>query len=174
MPERQTTSPATPRSPIFYARTIQILLLAIVTFTMIAATRSQYDRIGHELTCSCGCGEILAECNHVHCSYQPQMLGELRTQISTGASDQTILDWFVAKYGPIILAAPIRTGFDRVAWIVPITVFMLATIGTFAVVSLWRRRAARFASPDAIVPDLQPTTPQQSSLRDRIRQETEY
>jgi cytochrome c-type biogenesis protein CcmH/NrfF len=160
------------KGPIFWARTIQLALLCFVTFAMIGATRSQYDRVGHQLTCSCGCGEILAECNHVHCSYQPAMLSELRAQIATGATDKTILDWFVAKYGPIILAAPIRSGFDRVAWIVPLAVFLLATTGTFAIVWLWKRRALRLAGPP--IPTAINLNPEHSALRDRIRQETEY
>jgi len=163
------------RGPIFWARAMQIAVLCVVTIAMIGATRSQYDRVGHEITCSCGCGEILLECNHVHCSYFPQMLGELRAQVATGASDKTILDWFIAKYGPIILAAPIRSGFDRVAWIVPFAVFLLATTGTFAIVWLWKRRAMQFGAPvTSAIPEPQHLTTQQVALRERIRRETEY
>jgi cytochrome c-type biogenesis protein CcmH/NrfF len=169
---RGAASTIATRSPVFWARAIQIALLCAITVAMLGATQSQYTRVGHKLTCSCGCGEILLECNHVNCSYYPKMLGELRAQVATGASDQTILDWFVQKYGPIILAAPIRRGFDRVAWIVPLAIFLLATAGTFAVVWLWKRRALRLAGPAAPpIPDL---NPQHSALRDRIRRETEY
>jgi cytochrome c-type biogenesis protein CcmH/NrfF len=162
------------RGTIFWARAVQIAVLCVVAITMIGATRSQYDRIGHEINCSCGCGEILLECNHVHCSYYPAMLAELRAQVATGASDKSILDWFIAKYGPIVLAAPIRAGFDRVAWIVPLAVFLLATTGTFAIVWFWKRRALQLAAPDAAVPDFESLTPQQAALRNRIRKETEY
>ena len=31
-----------------------------------------------------------------------------------------MLNWFAAKYGATVLAAPIRGGFDNVAWIAPI------------------------------------------------------
>lgn len=162
-----------PRGPIFWARGVQICLLCIVTLTMIGATHSQYDRVGNQLMCSCGCGQILLQCNHVGCPNSPTMIRELRAQIATGAADKTIFDWFVTKYGAIILAAPIRGGFDRVAWIVPLSVFVLATIGTFAVVWFWKRRALRFAAPAATSQFDRPT-PQQAALRDRIRQETEY
>jgi cytochrome c-type biogenesis protein CcmH/NrfF len=160
------------RSPIFWARTIQLALLCVVAVAMLGAVRSQFDRIGHNLLCSCGCGQILLECNHVGCTDSPRMIRELHAQISTGATDKSILLWFAAKYGPTILAAPLRGGFDDVAWIVPIAVFLLATIGTFAIVWFWKRRAPQLAAPASpITPTL---TPQDSTLRDRIRQETEY
>jgi cytochrome c-type biogenesis protein CcmH len=106
------------------------------------------------------------------------MIKELHAQIATGASDAAILHWFSAKYGPTIVAAPIRGGFDNVAWIVPIGVFLLATIGTFAVVWLWKRRALSLAGatpggPTQLSP-LTPSTPQDAALRERIRRETEY
>ena len=123
--------------------------------------------------CACGCGQILLECNHVGCPDSPVMIRELHGQVAGGGSDKTIFAWFAAKYGAIILAAPLRGGFDDVAWIVPLAVFVLATLGTFAVVWFWKRRALRFA-PAAAAPQLGRLTPQQTALRDRIRQETEY
>jgi cytochrome c-type biogenesis protein CcmH len=107
------------------------------------------------------------------------MIRELHAQLATGKSDAEVLQWFAAKYGPTILAAPIRGGFDNVAWIVPIAVFLLATIGTFVVVWLWKRRALALSgeSPGGGVlefPAPGPTTPQDAALRERIRRETEY
>jgi cytochrome c-type biogenesis protein CcmH len=107
------------------------------------------------------------------------MIRELHAQLATGKSDAEVLQWFAAKYGPTILAAPIRGGFDNVAWIVPIAVFLLATIGTFVVVWLWKRRALALSgeSPGGGVlefPAAGPTTPQDAALRERIRRETEY
>jgi cytochrome c-type biogenesis protein CcmH/NrfF len=162
----------TGRGPIFWARAVQICLLCIVTVTMIGATRSQYDRVGNQLMCACGCGQILLECNHVGCPDSPVMIRELHAQVAGGGSDKSIFGWFAAKYGAIILAAPLRGGFDEVAWIVPLAVFVLATLGTFAVVWFWKRRALRFGP--AAAPQLGRLTPQQAALHERIRQETEY
>jgi cytochrome c-type biogenesis protein CcmH/NrfF len=141
---------------------------------MIGATRSQYDRLGHNLTCSCGCGQLLLECNHIGCPDSPVMIRELHAQIATGGSDNSIYHWFAAKYGATILAAPILGGFDDVAWIVPIAVFLLATLGTFIIVWFWKRRALQLADPTPTLPIPPPPTPEQSALQDRIRRETEY
>ena len=162
------------RGPVFWARLVQISLLCFITVAMLGAGKSRFDRIGHELMCSCGCGQILLECNHVGCPNSAGMIEELRAQLATGATDVKVENWFVAKYGPPILAAPMRGGFDNAAWIVPIVVFLLATVGTFGVVWLWKRRALRLAGPAIPGFPSAEENPQDAALRERIRRETEY
>ena len=106
-------------SPIFWARTVQLALLCVVTFVTLGAGQSRFNRLGHELMCSCGCKQVLLECNHVGCPDSARMIGELKTQMAAGGNDTAVLNWFVAKYGATILAAPIRGGFDNVAWTFP-------------------------------------------------------
>jgi cytochrome c-type biogenesis protein CcmH/NrfF len=165
--------------PVFWARLVQCMLLCVVTVVMLGAGKSRYDRLGHELMCSCGCGQILVECNHVGCPDSARMIDELRTQIASTTSDNAVLQWFTTKYGPTVLAAPIRGGFDDVAWIVPISVFLLATVGTFGVVWLWKRRALHLVGAlpgSAAMPGFpqEHISPQDAALRERIRRETEY
>jgi cytochrome c-type biogenesis protein CcmH len=152
-------------------RLLQIAFLIVVGVTMLGADSSttRLDHVGHQLVCQCGCGQILMECNHVGCPVSAPMIDELRTQLAAGTSEKVILDNFVAKYGPIVLAAPIRGGFDNVAWIVPYATFLLATLGVAFVVRLWYRRHARqqLATPG---PAPEPTP---DAMRDRIRRDTE-
>jgi cytochrome c-type biogenesis protein CcmH/NrfF len=156
-------------------RVVQSGLLGLLVVVMMGAGESRYDRLGHEMICTCGCTQILMECNHVGCPVSPVMLSELQNQLAAGGTDTAILNWFAAKYGAIVLAAPIRGGFDDVAWITPIAVFVLATLGTGAVVWAWRRRALRIAGPVAAWsgPAVQ-IAPEAEALRERIRRETEY
>ncbi len=133
---------------------------------------ARYGRIGHQMMCVCGCGQILLECNHVGCPDSSRMISELQDQLAgpNGAgADSLIMNWFVAKYGATVLAAPMRGGFDNVAWIVPITVFLLATLGTALLVRMWsqRRRMMPAGIPGSVyeVDDV---------TRARIRRETEY
>jgi len=152
-------------------RLLQIALLCIAAVTMLGADDSttRLDRIGHELVCQCGCGQILMECNHVGCNVSAPMIADLREQIASGTSEKVILDTFVTKYGPIVLAAPIRGGFDNVAWIVPFSAFALATLGVAFLVRLWYRRHNRqqLATPGPA------PTPTPDTMRDRIRRDTE-
>ncbi|MGH6877789.1 MAG: cytochrome c-type biogenesis protein CcmH, partial [Rhizomicrobium sp.] len=102
-------------------RLLQIPLLCIVCFAMLGAgaPSTRFDALGRMLVCQCGCGEILLDCNHVGCPVSPVMIAQLHTELATGIPDARILSWFAVKYGPVVLAAPLKKGFDLVAWIVP-------------------------------------------------------
>lgn len=140
--------------------------LLVIVMLGAADASSRFGRLGHEMMCVCGCGQILLECNHVGCPDSDRMIGELRQQVSSGGGDSAVLNWFSAKYGPTVLAAPIRGGFDNAAWIAPAAVFLLATVGTGVLISMWRKRSANRPAIAGL--------PTNDALRDRIRRETEY
>jgi cytochrome c-type biogenesis protein CcmH len=131
---------------------------------------TRLNKIGHGMICTCGCGQILMECNHVGCPVSGPMISELEAQIATGSNDTSIQNWFVAKYGAIVLAAPMRGGFDNVAWIMPLAIFFLATVGTAVVVRVWKLRTVQ----DTPLSPAGPGNPAADALRERIRRETEY
>ena len=151
-------------------RLLHIALLCVLSFTLLGAgtPSSRFDALGHKLVCVCGCGQILLECNHVGCPDSDRMIGELRTQLTTGLPDSGVLNWFVGKYGPTVLAAPLRGGFDIVAWIVPFAVLLLGIGGVIVVLRLWRRRPPPSGIPAGLAAPPDPT------VRDRIRRETTY
>ncbi len=157
---------------------LQVLSVCILAVVMLGASSSdpsaRYGRIGHNLMCVCGCGQVLLECNHVGCPDSSRMIGELSDQLAsangTGA-DSLILNWFVAKYGATVLAAPIRGGFDVVAWILPLGLFVVGIFGTAIVVRAW---AARRQATAGSAPSFEVQMPTHDPIRDRIRRETEY
>ena len=155
-----------------YKRSLQLVLILVVAFTMLGAgaPSTRFDHLGHKLMCTCGCSEILLECNHVGCPNSTGEIADLHTQMDAGVSDAGIFKFFAAKYGPTVLASPVRGGFDNAAWIVPFAVFILGILGIVLLLRLWQRRDARLASalPSA------PPTPDADALRDRIRNETKY
>jgi len=157
---------ATPVRLGFWIKAVQAGALAIaVCFSLGASDASaRYDHLDHQLMCSCGCGQVLGECNHVGCPDSPVQLAELRTAISAGMTDQQILSSFAAKYGATVLAAPTTHGFDLVAWIAPAAVFLAALLGTILLMRHWSvgRKSVSQAA----------TTPEMDALRDRIRRET--
>ena len=117
----------------------QALLLAIAVCFSLGATdaSSRYNDLGHRLMCTCGCNQLLGECNHVGCPDSPGELNELRAAIADGKTDQQTLDWFAAKYGATMLAAPTMHGFNLVAWIAPFAVLAAGFLGTFLLVRRW-------------------------------------
>jgi cytochrome c-type biogenesis protein CcmH/NrfF len=152
-------------------RMAQGLVVCLLAVVMLGAgdANSRFNKVGHEMMCACGCGQILLECNHVSCPTSGPMIGELRQQISSGGTDTSILNWFAAKYGATVLAAPIRGGFDTVAWIVPLGLFVLATLGTAILIRVWKLRGMKqlpvVGGPGVVGVD---------AMRERIRRETEY
>lgn len=152
-------------------RALQILLVFCVALVTIGAgdTSSRFSAIGHKMVCVCSCGQILLECNHVGCPDSDRMIGELRTQVAGSGGDTSIFNWFVAKYGPTVLAAPIRGGFDNAAWIVPIVVFVLAIALTAWLINRWKGRHMLLAADGAPIAYNPP-----SDMRDRIRRDTEF
>ena len=154
-----------------YKRSIQLVLVVLVAFTMLGAgsPSTRFDQVGHKLMCTCGCAEILLECNHVGCTNSSVEIAELHTQMDAGASDSQIFKVFAAKYGPTVLAAPMRGGFDTVAWIVPFAVLILGILAIVLLLRMWQRRHASLAP----LPE-PPPTPESEALRDRIRNETKY
>ncbi len=155
-------------------RTSQSALIAILALVMLGASDSsgRFNRIGHKMICACSCGQILLECNHVGCPDSDRMIGELRSHLADGGGDNSILSWFAGKYGATVLAAPMRGGFDNVAWIAPFSVFVLATLGTALLVKVWKRRSDRLQVAGAQV--VRHTDDKERlALRERIRRELE-
>lgn len=141
--------------------------VAIALMLSMGATNpnARYQRIGHELMCVCGCNEILANCNHDSCPDSPVELQELRTDIAKGMTDRQIFAAFQAEYGPTVLAAPMLTRFNMVAWIVPPLLLILGIFGVMGLVRKWRLRSAPVPA-EAGVKDF-------DRLRARIRKETD-
>lgn len=142
---------------------ISVLLAASMSMLGAGSSTTTVDRIGHKLECPCGCSEILAECNHVGCPDSGPMMDELRKDIASGQTEPAILNTFVQEYGPVVLAAPLRGGFDVVAWIVPFVVLVLGGLGILLVLRRWRRHT-QLAAPEV---------PADDALRERIRRDTE-
>ena len=128
---------------------------------------TRYTKINHALMCTCGCAQILGECNHVGCPNSSGELDELRTGIANNESDQEILDSFVVKYGAIVLAAPTTHGFDLVAWIAPFAVFGAALLGTILLVKRWSADKTLAAAADTAAMD-----PEERERREQSRRET--
>jgi cytochrome c-type biogenesis protein CcmH len=153
----------------FWFKSMQVAALAVAVCISMGATdaSARYNDLNHRLMCTCGCAQILGECNHVGCPNSAGELQELRTSIAAGTADKDILDSFVAKYGAVVLAAPTTHGFDLVAWIAPFAVFAAALLGTVLLVRRWSVGRTQVVTVDGAKLD-----PAELERRERIRRET--
>jgi cytochrome c-type biogenesis protein CcmH len=134
-------------------RIVQVLLVVVAVFALLGAgdEDARFKDLGHRMMCTCGCGQILLECNHVGCQASDRMRGELMAALDRGDNDDLALQSFVQKYGPTVIAAPSTKGFGRVAWIMPFLALVVGLVATVLLVRAWKNRPAP-ALADGIPP----------------------
>src|SRR5579875_2432 len=133
-------------------RALQLLVVpamaAVMMLSMGAANgAARVSNLSEQLMCVCGCNEILGNCNHESCPDSPVMLGELRRDVASGMSDRAIFQAFQAEYGATVLAAPMLTRFNIVAWVMPPLLLVLGIVGVMVLVRKWRLRSAPVPAP---------------------------
>lgn len=152
-------------------RFLQVAALILAATLLVSAGPSDDTRVsvlGHQMMCMCGCSQILAECNHVGCSYSTKMLAQIREAVLRGDSDSDIKKMMVDQYGTVVLAAPTTRGFDIVAWIMPFLIFVLALGAVVVVIRTWKRRKPP-------TPPILPAAPEElDTYRELARKETEF
>lgn len=153
----------------------RVAALAILCFVVVLFMGAgddpggRFDNLGHKLMCRCGCNQVLLECNHVGCTYSDGMRNELLAGLQRGDSDDLVLQAFVQKYGPTVMAAPTTTGFNRVAWIMPFVALTGGLLLVVVIVKSWNTRRAAAVVPAGTAVDAR----QLDELRRRVHQETE-
>jgi cytochrome c-type biogenesis protein CcmH len=64
----------------------------------------------------------------------------IRTRLAAGATEQQIKDELVEQFGPAVLAEPPKSGFDLLAWVLPLAVLGAGAVGVGVVAWGWSRR----------------------------------
>ena len=117
-----------------------LLLLLASSLFLGVGDDARFQSLGHKLMCVCSCNQILLECNHVGCSRSTEMRAELAETVDRGGNDDLMLQVFVQKYGPTVIAAPTTTGFNIVAWIMPFVVLFIGIGLVVYIVRTWKNR----------------------------------
>ena len=162
--------PSTPPRMIL-RRCAQLMALGLAVFALLGAgdESARVNDLGHRMMCVCGCNQILLECNHVGCAYSDRMRSELMAAVDRGDNDDLTLQGFVQKYGTTVMAAPTRTGFNRVAWIMPYLVLVLGLAMVTLIVRAWKSRP--LVLPAGAVAAVQGA--ELEHFRDQARKDTE-
>lgn len=141
------------------------VVAAIVCPTMLRAQNTEPDSgpavsltpeqaaraksLGKRVKCMCGgCDDAAGLCTHSGgafagpCDVAKAELKEIAQRVARGDSDDLILQSFVGEYGPTVLIEPPKSGFDWLAWIMPVLFPIVALALVWQVVRRWHRRAA--------------------------------
>lgn len=156
---------------LFFRRCLQAVTLAFAVIVCMAAgdDGGRFKDLGHRMMCTCGCGQVLLECNHVGCQSSDKMRNQLLAALGKGDNDDLILQGFVQEYGPTVMAAPTATGFNRVAWIMPFLVLALGIAISVHTVHSWKNRSAPSLADGTTIP----RRGELEEFRQRIRKETD-
>ena len=133
-----------PRTPFKMCALGVFALAAIAPLVPVARAQesAHAKELGQKLMCVCGCNQILGSCNHVGCTYSHDMMKELEDRIARNEPDDLTLQAFVQEYGPTVLSSPPAKGFNRIAWIAPVVVPLVALGLLWDVVRRWKRKGA--------------------------------
>jgi cytochrome c-type biogenesis protein CcmH len=84
-----------------------------------AAEKTTNAEVSQSLTCQCGCGLTVANCNMPTCSFSVPLRAEIDRMIGRGMSRAQIVAFYRGKYGEKVLSAPTAEGFNILAWTMP-------------------------------------------------------
>jgi cytochrome c-type biogenesis protein CcmH len=150
---------------------IAAMLLVAAALPLRAATT--VDDVSQGLTCQCGCGLTVANCNHPECNFSVPMRGDIAKMIDRGMGRPEIIAFYRAKYGEKILSAPTTEGFNLLAWIMPFAAVLIGGGFVMLMLGRWRRATPSLPSgPEAAtqrIPIVDPKLREQ--LADQVREQ---
>ncbi len=65
---------------------------------------------------------------------------QIRDQLSSGWTEQQIIDYFVAQYGERVLAEPQRKGFTSLVWFLPVIVVLIGLGIVYEILRNWKKQ----------------------------------
>src|ERR1017187_5787565 len=130
------------------------LIAAVFLFMGAGDDSARFKDLGHRMMCTCGCGQVLLECNHVGCQSSDKMRNQLLAALDKGGrnSDDLILQGYVQECGLALIGAPPATGLNRVAWIMPFLVLALGIAFAVYIVRLWKNRPEPALADGIVIP----------------------
>jgi cytochrome c-type biogenesis protein CcmH len=143
-----------------------MLFIVIAGITFASSHGPSVDEVSEGLTCQCGCGLTVANCNHPQCEFSVPVRQQIDTMIRRGMGRKEIIGFFRAKYGEKILSSPTLEGFNLLAWIIP---FAAVFAGCFLIVgAIFRWRANQVIEEHAFESSL---APDDAVMRHRLEEE---
>jgi len=161
--------------PAAIVRRYALILLALtVTLGLqassgCAATRPTVEDVAQGLTCQCGCGLTVANCNHPNCEFAVPARAQIAKMISRGMSRVEIIAFFRRKYGDKILSAPPAQGFNLLAWTMPFIALAAGGALIMLLLERWRRTTPSLPSGSEAVAERLPVI--DPKLREKLEEE---
>ena len=153
---------------------ISLSIAAVLAAAFVVPSRAKTDRtkqIGGKFMCTCGCNQVLTQCNHVGCTVSTAMLKELDQRVARGESEGAITQAFVQEFGTTVYAEPPKSGLSLVAWSLPSFYLLAGTVVVVLIIWRWRARSGLHPSVAGVPAGITPESLEHA--RERVARETE-
>jgi cytochrome c-type biogenesis protein CcmH len=114
-----------------------------------AAVRPTVNEVAEGLTCQCGCGLTVANCNHPTCEFAVPARERIRKMIAEGRTRAEIIAFYRNQYGEKVLSAPTTQGFNLLAWIMPFVAVAIGGVFIGFAARRWRSNGTGQPPPDS-------------------------
>jgi len=151
---------------------VAIVVLQVSSHRLWAVERPTVAQVTEGLTCQCGCGLTVANCNHPTCSFSVPVREQVQTMIGKGQTMPEIIGFYQHKYGEKVLSAPTTEGFNLLAWIAPFLSILLGGGFIVVIANRWRSRSALNPNSQGRANHLQSADPElKHRLEEAIREQ---
>lgn len=135
-------------------RALALCALVAALLTGTAATAPSPSDLEAELVCPV-CGTTLDQSD---APIAQRMKRYIRERLAAGATEKQIKAELVDQFGPGVLAEPPKSGFDLLAWLVPLGLLVAGAVGVGLIAWGWSRRRGGDEpgdAPAALDPELE-------------------
>ncbi|MFZ0679353.1 cytochrome c-type biogenesis protein [Candidatus Binatus sp.] len=168
------------RAKLAFASSLVFLVVALFVFLSpelknvsretFASETPTNAQVSEGLTCQCGCGLTVANCNMPTCGFSVPMRREIDRMIGEGKTRAQIIAFYRRQYGEKVLSAPTTEGFNILAWTMPF--IALALGGGLMVLAVGRWHSNQPSAPSDSKPGAQPPS-FDPELRRKLEKELE-
>ena len=120
---------------------LQVVFLNTACFAsntdFISAEEKKVNSLNSVLMCPVCPGESIDQSQNENATNMRTIVKDF---VADGKSEEEIKDYFVDKYGPVILLEPATSGISMYAWIVPPVALGFAIIVVIVAINVMRRR----------------------------------
>jgi cytochrome c-type biogenesis protein CcmH len=134
-------------------RVVLVLAVACAAFGLAAAAAAAPSPADLEAELVCPtCKTTLDQSDSPIARRMKQII---RMRLAEGATEQEIKDELVGQFGPAVIAEPPKSGFDLLAWVLPLALLGVGAVGVGVVAWGWSRRRAAVEPVEPVDPELE-------------------